>query len=245
MTERSSDPASNTTLPVWLWLWFPPCLLAIALVWRLVDEIGFRRLWDSEQGPVENATVLALLIGVAGGLLALRYHRALPARWLIGWLALVVAGTVYFAGEEVSWGQHWLGWTTPETLATLNDQGETNLHNMSSWFDQKPRLVLELGVIVGGLLFPLWRRWRATRFTPDGWPYWFWPTGDVVPTAVLAMAITLPARMHDLFGWTIPPPFDIREAEFQEYYFALFLAFYLVAAFVRLRARGQVGGELA
>lgn len=34
-------------------------------------------------------------------------------------------------GEELSWGQHYLGYTTPESLAGLNQQGEVNLHNLS------------------------------------------------------------------------------------------------------------------
>src|SRR3546814_4167282 len=53
------------------------------------------------------------------------------------------------AGEEASWGQHYAGWLTPDNWQALNDQGETNLHNTSSWLDQKPRTLLEIGVIVG------------------------------------------------------------------------------------------------
>ncbi len=33
-------------------------------------------------------------------------------------------------GEEASWGQHWLGFGTPEELKSLNAQQETNLHNL-------------------------------------------------------------------------------------------------------------------
>ena len=225
-------------LPRWLWLWFPPCLLLVALVWRMADEIGFRRIWDSEQGPVENATVLVLVPGAIAGLLAVwRYGRGAPARWLIPWYALITMGAIYFGGEEVSWGQHWWGWSTPESVATLNDQGETNLHNMSSWLDQKPRLALEIGVVVGGLLFPLWLRVSGTRLAEGSWPAWFWPRGDVVPTAVLAFAVALPERLDGLFGWGVPPPLDIRASEFQEYYFALFLTLYLCSALIRLRNR--------
>lgn len=34
-------------------------------------------------------------------------------------------------GEELSWGQHYFGYATPESLAGLNQQGELNLHNLS------------------------------------------------------------------------------------------------------------------
>ena len=35
-------------------------------------------------------------------------------------------------GEEISWGQRILGIETPESLEGINDQGETNLHNLST-----------------------------------------------------------------------------------------------------------------
>src|SRR3546814_19755347 len=59
------------------------------------------------------------------------------------------------AGEEASWGRHYAGWLTPEGWQAINDQGETNLHDTSSWLDQKPRTLLEIGVIVGGIIVPL------------------------------------------------------------------------------------------
>src|SRR3546814_16819658 len=64
-------------------------------------------------------------------------------------------GSVYMAGEEASWGQHYAGWLTPEGWQAINDQGETNLHNTSSWLDQKPRTLLAIGVLVAGIIVPL------------------------------------------------------------------------------------------
>jgi hypothetical protein len=36
------------------------------------------------------------------------------------------------AGEEISWGQRLVGWTTPEALGGVNVQDETNLHNIGA-----------------------------------------------------------------------------------------------------------------
>jgi len=36
------------------------------------------------------------------------------------------------AGEELSWGQHWLGFGTPEMLKTANEQSEFTLHNINT-----------------------------------------------------------------------------------------------------------------
>ena len=51
----------------------------------------------------------------------------------LGWLCLMMAlGTFFVAGEEIAWGQHIFGWSTPEALKAVNVQQETTLHNISS-----------------------------------------------------------------------------------------------------------------
>lgn len=71
-------------------------------------------------------------------------------------------GSLYITLEEISYGQHIFKWETPEYWQAVNDQNETNLHNTSSWFDQKPRLVLLIGTVLGGLILPFVRRYRAS-----------------------------------------------------------------------------------
>ena len=117
---------------------------------------------DRDGGIVEHLTVLVLLPGIAAGAVAvLRHRRAFPEPWVAAWVATWTAACIYFAGEEISWGQWIFGWETPEAMEALNDQGETNLHNMSSWLDQKPRALVETWIVVGGLLLPVLRRVRG------------------------------------------------------------------------------------
>ncbi len=238
MSLRSAQPAD---LPAWAWLWFPPVMLLAELGTRLYDEPLYRQVWDSELGPLENGTVVVLLPGIVAGLLALRYRSLLPAPWLSGWILLFVLGSIYLGGEEASWGQHWFGWQTPEGVQALNDQQETNLHNMSSWLDQKPRFLLEMWVLFAGIVYPLWQRRVGGRPMPDRWSYWILPSPIVLPTALLAILIKLPERFNDWFGIEPPPPLDIRLSETQEYYFALFLCLYLCSIYVRLRHRALGG----
>ncbi len=40
---------------------------------------------------------------------------------------------IVFAGEEISWGQRILNFDTPDSLARINRQGETTLHNLNFW----------------------------------------------------------------------------------------------------------------
>lgn len=55
-----------------------------------------------------------------------------------GWrrAAYLLLGAFFFiaCGEELSWGQHALGYSTPETVRELNAQDEMNLHNLW-WLD--------------------------------------------------------------------------------------------------------------
>ena len=46
---------------------------------------------------------------------------------------------LYIAGEEMSWGQHFFHWNTPEYWAEVNRQEETNLHNTYAIFEKWPR----------------------------------------------------------------------------------------------------------
>jgi hypothetical protein len=225
-------------LPRWAWLFLPVAAIAVELGFRIADNALYRRLWESELGPGENATALALVLAIVTGVLAARRAAASGRRWLVGWLILFTLGCIYFAGEETSWGQHWIGWQTPEALSALNDQNETNLHNMSSWFDQKPRLLLELGILVGGLLYPAGRAMNRlpALSNPADRRYWIFPTGELSLTAAIAILIVIPQRLDGALGWPVPYPLDIRASETQELMFALFLWFYAWSILRRLRA---------
>ncbi|MFB3430417.1 MAG: hypothetical protein ABL309_05820 [Phycisphaerales bacterium] len=107
-------------------------------------------------GLIEHLTVAVLIPGIIAAIYTLiRFRRLLPTGWAQLWLLLWTLACIYFAGEECSWGQWYLEFETPEELTGLNDQGEFNLHNMSSWLDQKPRMLVEVFVIVAGFLMPL------------------------------------------------------------------------------------------
>lgn len=226
-------------LPVWLRLWFPPTMAIIVIASKIISPDFYRDWIIHEIGLVELATPLAAIIGAAYGVLLVK--RLLPSRdWLIiGWVLTVTLACVYFAGEELSWGQQLFHWSTPEAIDKLNDQHETNLHNMSSWFDQKPRALLELWVVIGGILVPVREYKRGSPYAKGGLFYWFWPTMDVLPTAVMAELIRLPQRIKPLIG-VQHLPVEIRWSEPQEYYFALFLALYLISLYVRSEGRAPV-----
>jgi hypothetical protein len=223
-------------LPRWLWLWFPPILLLLIVPVKIVSPEFYAAWIDGERGLIELATPLISIAGAFVGFQLMRVSARLPSRRLRIWVLMTTLGCVYFAGEELSWGQHLFGWSTPAYFEALNDQEETNLHNMSSWFDQKPRLLLEIWVLIGGVIWPLRRLMGCSvRGSTSSESYWFWPTLEVLPTALLAILVRLPERVKSLFGIE-QLPLELRFSEPQEYYFALFLLIYLASIYRRLKA---------
>jgi hypothetical protein len=220
----------ESDLPRWLWLWFPPLIVVALVVSKAMGEDAYVALMRTENSLVELGTVVLLLVAVVTGLRLFLRRGSLPETWLGAWVGLLTLGCIYFAGEEASWGQHYFGWGTPEALASVNAQGETNIHNISGLFDQLPRNLLTLGALVGGIFAPLWLRrrhgdWRGAR---GKWG-WLVPTVVCLPTAVLSVVIGLPKKLTDNTDVELPSVLVYQGGEFKEYFFGLLLMLYLLS----------------
>lgn len=219
--------------PHWFWL---PFLLVLAQFSIHALNPGFYNVWvDGERGAVELLTPLGLIPGVIAGVFILRWLGRLPSRKLQIWVVLATLGTLYFAGEELSWGQWLWNWDTPEAWSKLNDQNETNLHNTSSWLDQKPRLVLELWALAGGVMY-LVRRGQGTHIELTDSSNGYWPTAAAALTGLLSAIVMLVERVKDWFGWVVPQAINLRVTETQELVLGFFLSFYLISIAIRLKS---------
>jgi hypothetical protein len=212
-----------------LWLWLPLIWLAFQLAIEITLTPHTLAIIHSENGPHELVQffVMAVAFGVACRVLMTMDRGA--NRWMTAWIVIAAICSFYVAGEEMSWGQTVMHWATPSEWATLNDQDETNLHNTSSWLDQKPRALLEIGTMVGGLLIPLLRRvksqWLPARFTA------IYPADNVVITAAIYAAIKLVEGVARHF-------FHVRlferSSEVEELYMYWFVLLYLLDMKARL-----------
>ncbi len=205
------------------WLVLPVC----ALIAQAFIEVSFTPEVlagiHSEFGPHELLQFFIIALAIVPAVMILRMPQLKKMPFLYGWAGIALLACIYVAGEEMTWGQHIMKWSTPEYWAAINDQGETNLHNTSSWLDQKPRLVLEIGVIVGGLIIPL-----LMRFQPRLLPARF---AVIYPDYRLSLiaGVVLASKIIDKFiekelGFTILH----RGSEVEELFLFYFVLLYLV-----------------
>lgn len=234
-TTKDVGPEPDDASP-WWWLALP---LGLAVVLSLLFHISrnWFNVWVAgEPGLLEFSQVVILLAATAVALRIFSMVRGRGDRLLTTFVGLTAMTCFMIAGEELSWGQHIFGWATPSGWEALNDQGETNLHNISSWLDQKPRALLELGILVGGIAVPLValsRPWiRRGRFGI------YLPPLACLPAALIAEAVAMWDRL--VLGLGGHQNLFHRTSEIQEFYFYLFFLFYLIILRRRLLASDQI-----
>jgi hypothetical protein len=221
-------------LPKWLWLWLPTVVALFPYVMRVID-VDTDSYVFGEQGIIENYTFMILFMAIVLGVLSILKMKSFEFPFFKLWITLLVLGCVYYAGEEVSWGQHWFGWGTPEGWMSVNDQGETNLHNTSALLDQVPRMLLTIAAVLGGVIIPIFFLIRDKVFSASEFFGWLWPSYVNIPTCLLAVLVSLHEKVYGLFGTTVPNILDIRAGETKECLLAMFLFMYIASFYQRLK----------
>ena len=215
-----------------LFVVLPVSLLVMPHVFHLacVDS-GF--YFAKESGAVETITavLLALAIVAVLHLLAKLLTISKPAnthqyvKLSVLWTVIFGLGCVYFLGEEISWGQHLGGWETPDAWKEINDQNETNLHNTSGWLDQIPRTVLTIGIICGGVIFPLLRRGESQGRTGEDFLIHFMPSKKCLWAGACVAVLEVLLTVGKVTDTTLLPNFG---GEIKESLIAMFLLVYIV-----------------
>lgn len=265
-SEHRARKAVARDLPRWL-CWGGP-IASLLLCW-LTPLLGYHRWYPimghHEQSILEIATVAFLLPAfVVGLIVCVRFVRS---KWLRRRQALTIAacvligalGALYFGGEEMSWGQSYLHWETPDSWAAINKQNETNLHNLElakygSWVEllddvvnNMPRQALLLAAALGAVLPVVLVKWRRKAEARNSIWHWLVPTLPLVPICVLAATSTVPEKiaklLRHLYGtW---PEYEtyVRMAfidpggELKEYCYGMMILFYFVSLYIRTSQR--------
>jgi hypothetical protein len=213
-------------------------LLALGLGAILLPPAAFRWVFVSEFGPVELGT--AACFGAAGILafrLAARSREHVPRGFRLLYV-LFALGAVFAGLEEISYGQHLVGWQSPRWFAEQNAQRETNLHNL---FADRPGRTLRnaalVAVALGGIVMPGAVMWAGGRYAPGRWPYYLLPQGELVPL----VAVTLLIRLFRTLPGDVRAGWDLGLYEVMELYFAITALVYVLVLRRRLLPAGHPG----
>ena len=110
----------------------------------------------SENGMIENIQSLLLFLSIIFLIRSFKIYKT--DNFLKVFIIFKVIALTYYFGEEISWGQHFFKWNTPEIFIELNNQNETNIHNISNLLDQVPRSMVILWCGFIPLVFYLFRK---------------------------------------------------------------------------------------
>ncbi|MBP7722880.1 MAG: hypothetical protein KA155_10140 [Alphaproteobacteria bacterium] len=213
----------SDSLPKIIWLWIPILVFIAQIILEISLSHETLAVLLSEGGPHE---ILEFLVMGAAFFVALftLFKLDWKTQKLLGlWVGLFALASFYITGEEMSWGQQLLHWNTPESWSQINNQNETNLHNTSDWLDQKPRMLLQIGILFGGIIFPLIR-----KFKPGLLPQKFkiiYPPDILSVTAFIALLVNMGDRVNDFLKNIVL--FE-RASEVEELYLFYFVLLYLI-----------------
>ena len=102
-------------------------------------------IWN-ENGLVENFQVIILFITLLFLIFLYFIKKNIPN--LFSYFIIInIIGIFYILLEEISWGQHFFNYKSPDVLLDkesflYNKQGEFNIHNISNIFNEIPRTLI-------------------------------------------------------------------------------------------------------
>ena len=148
------------------WLFWLPVITSLIIIGLQVNRTIFRFLLE-EDGPAEWLTTICfILAGFVSVRIAFnRFRKNHP--WQAVLFIGVAAVMLFAGGEEISWGQRLFGWETPQDLIDLNDQGETNLHNIGILLDITNLAMFATG-LYGTFAYIANRRLHFARYWDQG-----------------------------------------------------------------------------
>lgn len=230
-----------------VWMGLPLSFFAIGLGIRsFASEDAFVWFVNDERGPGENLTAVFALAAAVLSVALARNPGIRSVQWLRIGFYLTAGLGVLLAGEEISWGQHFFGWKTPEWLGAINKQNETNVHNIADRvLDQKPRAIVAALIFFGCIVLPLLlRAGKIGWFKKTRIAHWLVPEFTLMPVAVMVFVPRIFDRIQVWFDVTLPHPFDIDtryHQEMQETFIAMAIFLYLLTLFLKARSASASG----
>lgn len=222
----------------WWWLYLPIAVFLGVLAISIFDPDFYRAyILPEGYGFLELGHFLVPMAACILSLRLLRLGVVKGTRLLFVFLLVYGLGNLYIGGEEHSWGQHFFNWGTPEYWTEINRQAETNLHNVSHWFNHRPRLAIEVGILIGGIIIPL----VQSRTGPFRQPLLALLTPPMQLTVVATVALAVKGIDQLQKAGLVDTDVLSRPSEPLETFIYLFLLYYAIVLGRRIRALDAAG----
>ena len=193
----------------------------------ITDRGGYNPLFWEENGIVEFTQVVILLLSIIILFRYVKLHFKNLSKFFQIILGIYIIGLSYYFFEEISYGQHFFFWLTPEFFSKLNSQNETNFHNISNLFNELPRTILLLFCSFSFLFEKL------IRFKSKNLALFIMPNSKLMYLSCLILLFVIPDLIRDIFD--IKPFFFSWEvANHSSSYFSVDLTQLLTFTFIRL-----------
>ena len=127
--NTESDLLSLKKFLAYAWPFF--VILGLVFTYLTAPEFYVSYIFQIQQRELQFVEILTFLAaGMAGSLLVFASWAFWKKTnyWAASIVGLMAMAALFFAGEEISWGQSYLQWTTP-TWWQEHFSGETNIHN--------------------------------------------------------------------------------------------------------------------
>jgi hypothetical protein len=190
------------------------CAAMVAIPFR-----GAFRVLVNEDGIAEwgQFVLLVLLIPIYARISLVLWRRGQRRLALV--YALATLAVFFAAGEEISWGQRIFGWLTPGTLEDINNQGETNIHNIGPLLTMFNLGVMGVAFVAAALPLLRWSVWRDRARSIAGYA--------LIPPAVLIPAFGMEFSYRAVRLLFLPAPrytlTKLAEIGELSFYFGLFV----------------------
>lgn len=192
--------------------------------------------FHSEAGPIEQITAGLMLVAAGVALtIAFKLKSRGHGRLWQAWYVLIAAGALFVCLEEISYGQHLMGWQAPEYFQEHNKQREMNLHNLyGDGVSSTLRKVVNTALPLGAILVPLVLMRRPESFRRGDWT---WYTVPRLEMAVWVAVAGLSSAVRKLGGFTGEGDWAGSLSEFKEMLWACALLMYLGVMWRRMLTR--------
>ena len=160
----------------------PALLVTLILLYLIRPDFYLAYVLSRELREHQAVELITLACSLSGGLLLCFSAWRLWSQDHIAWpdrpsgrilrrhgaaiiVTLIAIATIFFAGEEISWGQTYLRWNTPEAIRQITP--ETNLHNLDG-FAISPMSLGNLFLITMFFVLPIaWLYRQPLKLSPS------------------------------------------------------------------------------